>query len=536
MTATYQGVAGHDAEWDDLSPEGAPRVIDALTSFRARLAALPPSTERWELLARSIARDYLDLELERYEHGDHLVDLNNIASSFQAIRMVFDVMNTSSVEGWNDIVTRLATIDRVCDGYRRALAAGLALGRTVARRQVLACIEQGRVHGGERSYFRTMPGALERSGVSTPELASRLSEAVEHACKSYGALTDWLESDYLPSAREKDAVGHERYLRMARRFLGMQIDAADTYAWGWEQVREIGESMRKVAAEIRPGASVAEVIELLRTDPERCAPSADAFLSLMRERQEKAVAALSGTHFDIPDPVRRVDVKLAPPGSTLGAYYIPPSDGFGRNGTVWYALGDKQRVPLFDEISVAYHEGFPGHHLQCGIQVWLTDRLSRLHRVGEGYSGYAEGWALYTERLMHELGFYEKPDYVLGMLACQMMRACRVVIDIGCHLELPIPEGQSFHPGERWSFDLGVEMMTNLAGLDLDNARSEMTRYLGWPGQAISYKVGERVIFELRDEAKRREGAAFDLKRFHARVLGSGPVGLASLRDIVVAS
>jgi uncharacterized protein (DUF885 family) len=205
----------------------------------------------------------------------------------------------------------------------------------------------------------------------------------------------------------------------------------------------------------------------------------------------------------------------------------------GDPGSVWYAPGDGQRFPLFDQIATAYHEGFPGHHLQIGIQVALTDRLSRLHRVADGYSGYAEGWALYTEQLMAELGYYERPEYLFGMLSCQMARACRVVIDIGAHLSLAIPDGQPFHPGGAWSFELGVEMLTTMAGLGNERAISEMTRYLGWPGQAITYKVGQRVMLELRDAERARLGVAFDPKAFHARILGCGNVGLDHLRRLV---
>jgi uncharacterized protein (DUF885 family) len=276
------------------------------------------------------------------------------------------------------------------------------------------------------------------------------------------------------------------------------------------------------------------VLAILQNDPAHGAPDIDAFLEIMRSRQAQALDQLSGAQFDVPLAVRTLDVKLAPPGGALGAYYVAPTDGFARPGSIWYSPGDGTRFPLFDQIATAYHEGFPGHHLQIGIQIALTDRLSRLHRVADGYSGYAEGWALYTEQLMAELGYYEKPEYLFGMLSCQMARACRVVIDIGAHVGLSIPEGQPFHPGEPWSFELGVEMLTTMAGLGAERSTSEMTRYLGWPGQAISYKVGQRVFLELRDRERARLGAAFDAKEFHARVLGCGNVGLDHLRRLVL--
>ena len=534
VTATFWGVPGHDAHWDDLSPEGHEKSRALLAGFAARVPGCrAASNSRWERLAADVLADVLRLELQRYEHGDHLCDLNSIASSFQYVRMAFDVMDGASESGWVARIARLETLREVLDGYRRSLALGLQSGRVVAARQVRAVIAQGLVHAGEQSGFRAFPDAMEAAGVHTAELKVRLARAVTSACEVYADFSEWLRISYLPHALATDAVGRARYLREAQRFLGMQLDPEETYAWGWREMGAIAEQMRELASQVAPGRTVPEVIELLRTDPARCASSVEVFLDIMRSRQREALEQLSGTHFDVPPEVRTLEVKLAPPGGSLGAYYAGPSDGFTRPGCVWYSLGEEQIIPLFDEIATAYHEGFPGHHLQVGVQVGLTNQLSKLHRLADGYSGYAEGWALYTEQLMAELGYYEKPDYLFGMLSCQMIRACRVVIDIGSHLSLPIPADQPFHPGEPWSFETGVEMLTSMAGVAPDHAASEMTRYLGWPGQAISYKVGQRVFLQLRDEVRARLGADFDPKAFHASVLGCGNVGLDHLIKLV---
>lgn len=132
---------------------------------------------------------------------------------------------------------------------------------------------------------------------------------------------------------------------------------------------------------------------------------------------------------------------------------------------------------------------------------------------------------------MNELGFLEKPDYVFGWLSSQMLRACRVAVDIGSHLDLPIPNDVEFHPGEAWTFETAVEMLERYSLLGRAYAESEVTRYLGWPGQAISYKVGEKVILDIRDEVRAELGAGFDQKAFHARLLEVGPVGLDLLRS-----
>jgi uncharacterized protein (DUF885 family) len=150
--------------------------------------------------------------------------------------------------------------------------------------------------------------------------------------------------------------------------------------------------------------------------------------------------------------------------------------------------------------------------------------------VYAGISGYSEGWALYAERLMHELGYLENPDYYMGLLSSQALRVVRVIIDIGMHLEFKIPANELFHPGETWNHALGLEFILLKTGLARPFMESELVRYLGWPGQAISYKVGERYWLQARDAARRQMGDDFSLKAFHTRALSLGPMGLHQLQ------
>jgi uncharacterized protein (DUF885 family) len=158
----------------------------------------------------------------------------------------------------------------------------------------------------------------------------------------------------------------------------------------------------------------------------------------------------------------------------------------------------------------------------------VGDRLSRYQRA-EYLAGDSEGWALYAERLMDELGFFTAPDRRMGYLAGQQLRATRVVVDIGMHCELRIPQGQPFHPGARWTPELGLDFLRQHGGPNREFIDNEWIRYLGLPGQAISYKLGERVWLAGREEARRRAGAAFDLKAWHTAALAQGPLGLDEL-------
>ncbi len=533
--ASYAGIPGHDHRWPDHSPNGADRTRDSVAGMRRRIDELPPPPDGWHELAGRVAATLVDLMLEHFDTREHLQELNSVSCPIQEGLEVYDQMDKGSEEGWEAVAVRLEAMPAFLAGYQAALEEGRAAGLAVAERQVHAGIDQCRTAAGAGSSLRGLLGELGEWGGAGDALAARVGAGVDAACETFGELAGYLEQTYLPDARPGDGVGEERYVRLARQFLGMTIDPVETYHWGWGEVERLRAEMERVAGEIEPGASVAEAVAILKTDPDRSARSRDEFVRIMQERQQLALQKLDGTHFDVPEEIRRVEVKIAPYRGSLGAYYVQPSEDFSRPGCVWYSLAPGQDVvPLYDEVTTAYHEGFPGHHLQCGVQVALADKLSRLHRMFVWYPGYGEGWALYTERLMRELGYLEKPDYVLGMLAGQMLRACRVAIDIGVHLDLPVPEGQPFHPGDRWSFDTAVEMLRDYATLDDDYARSEVTRYMGWPGQAIAYKVGERVILELRDELRRREGDEFDLKDFHRRVLETGPVGLDLLRERVL--
>ncbi len=514
IRATFMGVPGHDDRWDDLSPEGDAARAALFARFSAAADALPAAQTDDERLATLVLRDFLALEQDALAHHDPAVDLNILASPPQLLTMALDSMDQSTASGAAAAERRRATAAEALQGYQRTLLAGLARGQRVARRQVETVVGQAEAVAAEGG-------------------------ALGAAYADFGA---WLRDHYLPHASEQDGFGEARYRRAARRFLGCDLDLHETYAWGWRRVAELRELQRRAAEDVAPGVGVDGVLDLLQRDARFCAPDADAFLAEMRRLQDVALAALDGSaggvaEFDVPEALRRLDVRRAPAGGPPGAYYMPPSEDLGRPGAIIYGGPLEGPVPLFDQVSTAFHEGFPGHHLQCGLQVAMRERLSRLHRVAYGYSGFAEGWALYAEQRMDELGLYETAAARFGMWSNQMARACRVVVDIGMHLGLDIPNDAPFEPGAAWSFERAVALMRSYAGMSEARATSEVTRYLGWPGQAISYAVGHRAIVELRQrwrDARLARGEAEDLRTFHSRVLATGNVALDALPGLVL--
>jgi uncharacterized protein (DUF885 family) len=531
ILATFSGVKGHDDRWDDVADVAGRRArYDALSRELSGLEAAHAQQGGDVGLSLRVMREHVDERRAFYASGDPYLDLNHISSTFQMLPMVFDVMDTRSPSGVLDVVARLLSMGEVTESYRRLLEEGLRRGDVVARRQVEAAIRQGRAQAIEGSHYREL---VERIATDDASVRSQLNEGAEAAHRAITALTEWLTSTYLPRAAPSDGVGRERYARAARRHLGTALDLDETHAWGFAELARIEAEMARLAAQIgtRWGlreASPQEVVARLDEDAASSAALPEPFLTLMRERQEHAMRVLA-PHFAVPDLAKRLDVKLGPEGGPVGAYYIPPSEDGARAGSVFYLPGSRTRMPLWQEITTAYHEGFPGHHLQIATQLANADRLTRFQRLFADWNGYAEGWALYAEQLMLELGLFEEPEYELGMYAGQLARACRVVVDIGLHLGLTIPESATFHPGEPWTVALALEMMEERAVLGREKAESEVTRYLGWPAQAITYKVGQRAMLTLREARRAREGAAFDLARFHRDVLATGTVGLDTL-------
>ncbi len=536
--ATEAGVTGYDDQLTDYSPDGIEARAALCRQTLVDLAGLP-TPDGLEQLAASLLVERLDTQLALIDGGESWRDLNNIASPVQGIRDVFDLMAYDTVEDWETAGRRLAAVPDAVAGLVAAYEQGRDQGLTAARRQAREAADQAAAWSGdgpdEPFFDRLVSQATAVDGV-TPALQADLAAAAAAATEAYAGLAEYLRSSYAPDAAESDAVGATRYQVLARAFLGAEIDLVEAYEWAWEELARIETDMVGECERLRPGAGIAETVDWLEHDSDLAVEGIDALRQWLQDLMDQAVADLDGTYFDIAPPVRTVEAMIAPPGGAAAMYYTAPSEDFSRPGRTWYPPPAGQtRFPLWTEMSTAFHEGVPGHHLQ-GAQILLQrEQLSRFARV-TFIPGHGEGWALYAERLMDEFGFLDRPEYRMGMLAAQAMRAIRVIIDIGMHLELAIPTSQPgpepvFSPGERWTPDLGREFLRLRSRHPESFVASELVRYLGWPGQAISYKIGERVWLDARADARDRHGADFDLKAFHAYALDLGPLGLDQLRE-----
>jgi len=537
--ATAMGVPGHDAEVSDYSPGGfaARAALDQRTL--ARLDTAPP-LGRDDAIAAAVMRDALRTEIAEIEAGDQYYSLRAIASPISTLVEVIELMPRASAEQWADIPARLAAYPRAAASIQALYEEGARRGMVAARRQVEEVLEQLDAYRGARSgvpaAFSSLPAELDAAGIASPALRTDLERAIARAHEAFATLRSFLAADYLPRATEREAAGRERYARAARRFLGLALDLDETYAWGWEEIARLRAEMAATAERIAPGATAREAAALLDADPARTIEGEANLIVWLQSVQDEALRVVQERLVDVPEPARRIEAKIAPPGGALAQYYTPPSEDFSRPGCIWYPTGGNTRFHRWRDRTTAYHEGVPGHHLQMALVLCQAAHLSRFQRLAVWYPGHGEGWALYAERLMAEEGMLADPGDYLGMLIGQMHRAVRVVVDIGAHVELPIPRGSDFEPGEPWTYARIKGFLMHAAALPEDFAHSETVRYLGWPGQAIAYKVGERAWLELRAEAKRRLGAAYTPRRFHNVALALGSMGLELLRTTVLES
>jgi uncharacterized protein (DUF885 family) len=533
VSATSRGIIGYDDKMTDYSPEGIAARSELDRNTLARLGELQPDNDR-DRIAADLLSERLRSSIALDESGETMRTLRIIGSPFQAVRNVFDVMPRNSERDWQTIAARLELVPAGLEGVKSSLAETTSRGRPPARRQVLACAEQGATWAGWRQHAPYFANLVANYSGSDEALRARLETAAEAATKGYGSLGDWLRDDLAAVSSPEDAVGRDRYALASALTLGSTIDPEEAYQWGWAELHRLETEMSAVADQIVAGATVPEAIAFLESDPGRAIQGEDRLRSYLQDLMDRTIEELDGTHFDIPGPLKKVEAMIAPPGGAAAMYYTGPSEDFSRPGRTWYPTLGKTTFPLWGEVSICYHEGVPGHHLQIGQVRYLKDELSRFQRMA-WLGAHGEGWALYAERLMDELGYFENPDYRLGFLRAQVMRAVRVVVDIGMHLELNIAADDKFHPGERWTPDLGQEFLYERSCFPRDFMASELDRYLGWPSQATCYKLGERVWLSARDDVKHRLGAAFDQKTFHAYALGLGPIGLDQLANEVAA-
>jgi uncharacterized protein (DUF885 family) len=523
LEATFVGIAGHEAEMTDLSPDGFAERNAAAKNVLGELDGAAARSER-EQVAKDAMRERLGLQVEMHEAGLDRT-LNNITSPAHWVREVFDLMSTETDDDWATIAHRMSLVPSALEQVKATLEADIAAGLAPAKRQVGEVVTQMRRAADGFFTDFVKPGAQSYN----PDLWA----IGKQANTAYAEFAQYLADRVAPRARETDAAGRDLYRLASRYFLGAEVDLDETYNWGIEELKRIEAEMAEVAQQLAPGGTVDDAIKILEADPERNVAGVEEFRQWMQDLSDRTIADLNGTHFDIPEPLQRLECKIAPTHDGV-MYYNGPSEDFSRPGSMWWSVPEGlERLTTWRETTTVFHEGVPGHHLQVAQAVYQRELLNRWQRTLCWVSGHGEGWALYAERLMAELGYLDDPGDRLGMLDAQALRAARVIIDIGVHLGLDVPEEfvreDGLPPGP-WNAESAWRFMTKHIREDEKILRFELNRYLGWPGQAPSYKIGERIWLQAREDVRRRKGDAFDLKEFHRAALDLGSLGLDPLQ------
>jgi uncharacterized protein (DUF885 family) len=439
-----------------------------------------------------------------------------------ALPAVFEIQPVDTPELQQQAIDRLSNLAVYVDTEIRNLREGLEAGYSAPRLNVPAVIEESRALLAEGSPLLS-PGIR----AEDPAFAARLREVFDReVVPAVQRYTAFIEDTYLDQARESIAVsgnpnGEQCYPAAVRYFATIAPTAAEIHTLGVEQIAVIRAEMSEIIDAHFPGETIESLMVRLNTDPKFTFRTRQAVLDYSlaalgaaRERMSDAFGRL---------PKADVEIKAYPAyreNSGTGEYHASSEDGT-RPGIYYIAVVNPEGRSIAGQLSVLYHETYPGHHLQGAIALELGDRVHPIARYLYN-SGYGEGWGLYSERLADELGLYAGPLDRIGMLSDQAARAARLVVDSGMHTM-------------GWTREQAVDyMLANTAWVPGD-IESEIDRYIAWPGQATAYLLGMLEIRRLRDFAEERLGERFDLRAFHDRILENGSVTLPMLEESIEA-
>lgn len=517
--ATAWGIEGYEGELEDFSPDYFNAIADRTRDMIADLDALDDCTDESDdeddfdevdIVTAAVLRDRLCLQLDLHHQGEDLRNLNNITSPVQTIRDTLVLMPHDTAEQVDAIRSRLSKVEKSLQGYRESLAEAAAHGHVSATRQISEVISQC-------SALADAGSLLETLGVA-PE-----SPEVEAAKRAFNDFASWLSNELQPQAPTEDAVGRERYMLFSKLWVGDTVDLDEAYEWGLQRLEEIIAEQKQIATRLYGAdCTVREAFRKLNQEERYILHGTDALREWMQGVADRVIGDLNGTAFDIPEPVRTIECCIDPAG-TGGIFYTSPSEDFTRPGRMWWSVPAGQEVfHTWQELTTVHHEGAPGHHLQIG-QTLMENDLNLWRRVACWNSGHGEGWALYAEQLMADLGYMDDEGYRMGLLDAQRMRAARVVADIGVHLKKKLPDANA-----TWDAAHVKSFMRENSAMDDANLNFEVNRYLGWPGQAPSYSLGERIWKNTRDEALAQ---GMTEKEFHSSALALGSIPLSILRE-----
>jgi len=530
--ASYQGDARYDDRWADLSADALARSHAADRAVLEALERIPPNqlSEADRLNRDLFARQYRG-EVDAYEWGLRFLPMTQ-RSGVQTAHQLAEILPFRTVQDYENWIARLGGldtyVDQTIDLMREGMRRGLVQPRVIMERVPAQIAKQVVTDPAESPFyapFRKMPDSI--PAADQERLRSAARRAIEQdVLPAYARLQKFLNDQYLPACRDTVGVwdtpgGADWYQERVRWFTTTELTADEVHEIGLKEVARIRGEMQKVIERVGFKGGFAEFLHFLRTDPQFRYTDPDQLLRAylaMAKRVDPLLPQYFGRLPRMPYGVRPIPMESAP--DTTTAYYQPPSMDGRRAGYYYVNLYKPEERPTYEIPVLTIHEAVPGHHLQIAVAQELGEQ-PKFRRDFEA-TAFVEGWALYSESLGEEMGFYDDPYAKFGQLTYEMWRAVRLVVDTGLH-------------HKRWTREQAIEFFkANAAKTELDIV-NEIDRYISWPGQALAYKIGELRIKELRAEATQELGARFDLREFHDVVLGSGAVPLDVLEANVKA-
>lgn len=527
--ATWEGRYERNGEWTDNS-QSAQRTRDEEMEWSMEVLE---EIDRDELSAADrinydLYKKQLERSLRARKSPDRYIVVSQLGGRHQSVPRLFGVMPKRTVKDFEDILSRMRGLPQVIANDIGTLERGRLLGITppqVTLRdvpdQIAGILSDDPTESPLYEPFRTIPETLpEKDRTRLRQTARRLY--TDSVVPAFRSLHTYLANTYIPAARTSIGYarmpkGEEWYRFRVEGYTTTDLSPKQIHEIGLKEVARIRAEMRKVVEESDFEGTLEEFEEYLRNDPRFYYDDADDLITGYRDickRADPELAKLFGTLPRLPYGVIPIPEFMAKSQTT--AYYVGGSRQTGRPGYFYANTWDLASRPTWEMEPLALHEAVPGHHLQISLANELED-LPQWRRDA-GYTAFVEGWGLYAESLGEQMGFYTTPSTKYGQLSYQMWRAIRLVVDVGIHQM-------------GWTRDSAIAYFDLNSGKPLHDIEVEIDRYIVWPGQALAYKIGEMKIVELRDYARKKLGATFDIREFHDQVLLQGALPLDILEQ-----
>ena len=527
--ATYLGDKRFDSLLTDISATARDRRLNSDRNYLNRLRAIDRDGLNE---VDNVSADIFEINLTRSLEGDkfksHTMPISQQNGPQMSVANLIPMITFVEAQDYENFHKRMQAFPRLIDQTIENMREGIELGLVSARINIEPVIEQIQsfiVKKPEKStfYLPIKENKAELTGDVLKDFATKYQNAIQYdIVPAYAKLKKFLQDEYLPNTRTEFGVwslpdGSERYTYLINYHTTLKLTPEEITQMGKDDLARIHAEMDAIITKVGFEGDRRAFFKYLHSDPKFYYKNTDsllegyrAILAAIKPRMSEQFGILPQADCEVKE-MESYRAKTAPT-----AYYNGAAEDGSRPGYFYANTYNLKSRPKYEMEALTYHEAIPGHHLQGSIAQELADLPD--FRKHSWFTAYGEGWALYSESLPKEIGFYQDPYSDFGRLIYDAWRACRLVVDCGLHYY-------------KWDRQQAIDFMTEHFGGTDENVISEVDRYIAWPGQALGYKIGQLKILELRAKAKQELGEAFNLPEFHDQILGSGSIPLTALEN-----